>query len=169
MSSGTSRRRIRAVLRTSLFVTCGLLLAAGLLLLVIPTLDGPHSRQLGNEASAVGKLRTVLTLQDQYLAAHAGNGFACELPLLRPPKQQTDTDYDPLSFLVTGTQSGYRFSLINCGPDANRASVHHQLVAVPVEHGTTGFRAFCADESGSIWYDKAGSAKNCLASRLPLQ
>jgi hypothetical protein len=169
MSPDNSRRTIRAILRTSLFVTCGLLLAAGLLLLVIPTLDGPHSRQLANEASAVSKLRTVLTLQDQYMAAHAGNGFACELPLLKPPEQRKDTDYDPLSFLITGTQSGYRFSLVNCGSDANRARVHYQLIAVPVEHGTTGFRAFCADESGSVWYDKAGSATNCLDSRLPLQ
>jgi hypothetical protein len=103
------------------------------------------------------------------MAAHAGNGFACKLLLLKPTKQRTDIDYDPLSFLTTGIHSGYRFSLSNCGSDPNRPAIHYQLVAVPVEHGRTGFRAFCADESGSIWYDKAGSSTNCLTSRLPLE
>src|SRR5450755_3504745 len=137
----TPRRRFRAILRTSFLVMCALLLAAGLLLLVIPTLDGPHSRRLANEASAVGKLRTIVTLQEQYMAAHAGNGFACELPLLKTTEQQKEAEYDSLTFLATGTQSGYKFSLVNCGSDANRARVHYQLTAVPVEHATTGLRA----------------------------
>ena len=165
MSPDNSSRRVRAILRTSLFVMCGLLLAAGLLLLVVPTLDGPHSRQLANEAAALSKLRTVVTLQNQYTAAHAYNGFACELLLLKATEQRNEADYDPLRFLITGTQAGYKFSLVNCGSDANRARAHYQVTAVPVERGTTGFRAFCADESGLIWYDDAGSATNCLASR----
>ena len=169
MTPDNPRRRIRAILRTLLFVMCGLLLAAGLLLLVVPTLDGPHSHQLANEAAAVSKVRTVVTLQDQYTAAHAYNGFACALSQLRPTDQRNEADYDPLRFLTTGTQSGYKFSLINCGSDANRARVHYQITAVPIEHGTTGFRAFCADESGLIWYDKAGSATNCLNSRRALE
>src|ERR1700687_4492358 len=169
MSPKNSRRRIRAVLRTSLFVTCGLLLAAGLLLLVVPTLDGPHSRQLANGAAAVSKLRTIISLQDQYMAAHGYNGFACELSLLKPTEHRNEPEYDPLRFLITGAQSGYKFSLVNCGSDANRARVHYQVTAVPVERGATGFWAFCADESDSIWYDEAGSATNCLASRHALQ
>jgi hypothetical protein len=143
-------------------------LAAGLLLLIIPTLDGPHSRRLANEAAAVGDLRTILTLQDQYMAAHAGNGFACELPLLVPVGRKTFPDYS-LQFLTTGMQSGYEFSLISCRSDANRASVRYQITAVPVERGTTGVRAFCADEEGVIWYDAEGSPTNCLASRHPLE
>jgi hypothetical protein len=135
--------------------------------LVVPTLDGPHSRLSANEVSAVGKLRTIITLQDEY-AAHAYTGFACELPLLKPLGQQNFPDYS-MDFLTTGTQSGYRFFLVGCGSDTNRARVHYQLTAVPVEEGITGIRAFCADESGVIWYDKAGSAANCLASRLPLE
>ena len=85
---------------------CGLLLAAGLLLLVVPTLDGPHSRQIANEAAAVSKVRTVVTLQDQYTAAHAYNGFACELSQLKPTDQRNEADYDPLRFLTTGTSPG---------------------------------------------------------------
>lgn len=168
MSPDNARRRIRAILRNSSFVTCGLLLAAGLMLLVVPTLDGPHSRRLANEASAVSKLRTILTLQDQYMAAHAGNEFACELPLLKPIAQQEFPDYS-LEFLTTGVQAGYRFSLVSCGSDANRARVRYHVTAVPVEHGTTGLRAFCADEAGVIWYDAEGSPSDCVASRHPLE
>jgi hypothetical protein len=168
MSPDNVRRRILAILRNSLFVMCGLLLTAGLLLLIVPTFDGPHSRRLANEASAVSKLRTILTLQDQYMEAHAGNEFACELPLLKPMGQQKFPDYS-LEFLTTGVQSGYKFSLMNCRPDANRANVRYQVTAVPVEHGTTGLRAFCADEAGVIWDDIEGSATNCLVSRHPLE
>jgi hypothetical protein len=151
-----------------LFVICGLLVAAGLLLLIVPTLDGPHSRQIANEAATVSRLRTIINLQNQYVAAPAHNGFACELRLLKPNEQRSEPNYDPLGFLLTGTASGYKFSLVNCGSDANRGSAHYQVTAVPVEQGTTGFRAFCADESGQIWYDNAGSVTKCFASRHAL-
>jgi len=146
----------------------GLILAAGLFLLVVPTLDGPHSRLFANEASAVSAVRTVITLQDEYSIAHAYTGFACELPLLKPMGQQKFPDYS-LEFLTTGLRSGYKFSLVSCRPDANRARAHYQFAAVPVEQNKTGVRAFCADEAGVIWYDLGGSATNCLASRHALQ
>jgi hypothetical protein len=168
VSPDNSRRRVRGILSNPVFITCGLLLAAGLLLLVIPSLDGPHSRRLANEAAAASKLRTIGLLQTQYMAAHAYSGFACELPLLKPSEEQNETD-DSLHFLTTGTQYGYKFSLVNCGSDANRARVHYQVMAIPVERGTTGFRAFCADESGVIWDDETGSATKCLVSRHAVQ
>jgi hypothetical protein len=151
-----------------MFITCGLLLAVGLFLLVVPTLDGPHSRHLRNEAATVGKLRTVLDLENQYRDAHPNSGFECELPLLKPTAQLNESEYDPFAFLVTGTMSGYRFSLVDCGLDASLPRTHYQLTAVPVQQGVTGLRAFCADESGLIWYDKTGSATKCLASRHAL-
>jgi len=58
-----------------------------------------------------------------------------------------------LEFLTAGVQSGYKFSLLSCRSDANRARVRYQITAVPIEHGTSGVRAFCADEGGVIWYD----------------
>ena len=83
-----SSRRLPRIVRILLWIMGGLILAAGLFLLVIPTLDGPHSRLFANEASAVSKLRTVITLQDEYSVAHAHTGFACELPLLKSIGQQ---------------------------------------------------------------------------------
>jgi hypothetical protein len=102
------------------------------------------------------------------MAPHAGNGFACELAMLQPIGRQEYPDHS-LEFLTAGVQSGYRFSLVGCSSDANRARVHYQAIAIPVVPGKTGVRAFCADEAEVIWYDAEGSPTNCLASRHPLE
>src|SRR5215467_2599734 len=83
-----SARKIQGVARVLLWVICGLILAAGLLLLVVPNLDGPHSRLFANEASAVGKLRTIVQLQNEYTARRENRGFACNLPPLKSIGQQ---------------------------------------------------------------------------------
>ncbi len=168
MPLDSAGRKIPRLGRPLFWIMGGLILAAGLLLLVVPTFDGPHSRLFANEALAVSRLRTILTLQDQYMAAHAGNEFACDLPLLKPIGQQKFPD-SSLEFLTAGVQSGYKFALVSCRPDANRARIRYQVTAVPVAHGTTGVRAFCADEAGVIWYDAQGSATNCLALKHPLE
>lgn len=166
--SGNSSQRFPRIIRALLWVIGGLVLATGLCVLLVPTLAAPHSRLIANEASAASRLRTVITLQDEYTVAHAYVGFACELPLLKPIGQRKFPKYS-FEFLTTGVQSGYRFALVSCRPDANRPKARYQVIAVPVEQGTTGVRAFCADETGVIWYDLEGSATNCLASRKVLQ
>jgi hypothetical protein len=133
-------------------------------IMFVPVLDGPHSRRLANEAFAASKLHDIVTLQDEYMAAHAYTGYACDLSLLKPIAQQKFPE-SAMEFLTAGVQSGYRFSLVSCGSDASRASVRYQVAAVPVERGKTGLGAFCADETGAMWYDAKGSATNCLLSR----
>jgi len=146
--------------------TCLLVLA----LLFIPVLDGPHSRQYANQASAASKLREVTTLEKKFAAAHVDKGFTCELALLRLSKSEMNpVGYDPLWFLAAGTSSGYKFVLGNCRTDDKGVVVHYEVTAVPVEQGRTVFHAFCADDSGLLWYDADGSATNCLASRRALQ
>ena len=107
-------------------------------------------------------------LQSKYALAHPEKGFACEFLVLKPSEQHESDDYEPL-LLTTGTQAGYKFSLGGCYADAKGTVVHYQVTAVPIEHGTTGVLAFCGDESGVLWYDKDGSATNCLASRRMLK
>ena len=104
-------------------VVCVVLLVAALF---IPVLDGPHSRQNANQAVAVSKLLAINTLQTKYSAAHPEKGFACALALLKPA-QSLDDNYDPLSFLVTGTRSGYKFALENCHADAEGVVVWRHL------------------------------------------
>jgi hypothetical protein len=137
-------------------------------LLTIPILDGPHSRQYANEASAVSKLREVMTAERKFAAAHESKGFTCELPLLKRPASEKPDGYDPLWFAATGRSSGYEFALGNCRGDKKGVVVHYEGTAAPIEHGRTGFRAFCTDDSGLLWYDPDGSATKCLAERRPL-
>jgi hypothetical protein len=63
---------------------------------------------------------------------------------------------------------GDKFMLGNCRSDDKGVVVYYEATAVPVEHGRTGFHAFCTDESGLLWYDEQGSAATCLVSRRPL-
>jgi hypothetical protein len=132
----TAWQKMRAVPRTPLLVFGAVLLTMFLLLLTVPTLGGVHSRRLANEASAASRVRSVIMLQDEYTAAHAYSGFACELSQLRPIAQRKSPDYS-WEFLTTGVGSGYRFSLAGCGSDANQARVRYQIAAVPIERATT--------------------------------
>ena len=157
--------RISTLLRASLVVAFVFLVV---IVLLPRCILRPRSSLFRNEASAVARVRTIINLQNEYSAAHPYNGFACQLPLLKPAEQSRNT-YGSLDFLDRRTQMGYRFWLGNCGPDANRANVHYQVAAVPIEPGKTGTRVFCADQTGFIWYDESGAATSCLASRRELR
>jgi hypothetical protein len=150
-------------------VAVGLLLAGVLFLALLPHFDGPHSRKHANEAAAVGKLLAVAKLQSKYAAAHPGKGFACELPSLRPTERQENLQYDPSSFLTTGMQLGYRFTLDGCNADRSGMVTRYKAAAVPVEQGTTGFRAFCIDETALMRYDDSGIGAKCLTSGRVLE
>lgn len=159
--------------RSSRFLRLYVFLVAGGLLLVamlsIPVLDGPHSRQYANEAAAVSRLRGLTTLEKTFAAAHADKGLLCEVQPLKSGKEESLVEYDQPLFLITGTYAGYKFVLGNCRTDAKGVVVHFEATAVPVQRGKTGFRAFCTDDSGLLWFDPDGSATNCLKSRRLLQ
>ena len=154
----------RLSLVLAVLVLCGLVI-----LIFLRLLYAPHGRLYGNEAAALTKLRSVVALQNEYARAHEATGFACELRPLKPAARRDDTEYDPLRFLTTGTQSGYKYSLVNCRADARGVFIQYQVTAAPVEQGRTGFHAFCTDQSGVLWYDADGSATNCLSSRRGFQ
>ena len=133
-------------------------------LLFVPNHSHPPRQ---NEFAAIGGLRRVNTLETQYAVGHTDRGFACELPLLRPTEKVNDL-YDPTSALLTGEWSGYRFGVAGCAADASGIVTHYQVVAVPVNPGRTGIRAFCTDQSGEVFYDPDGSGSKCLALRRPI-
>jgi hypothetical protein len=56
--------------------------------------------------------------------------------------------------LAGGVKSGYRFHL-ECMPEG------FHLEASPVQPGTTGSRAFCADQTGIIHYNRSGTSGAC--------
>src|SRR5689334_18872561 len=103
-----------------------------------PNFDGPYKRQHANEASTVGKIRTINQLQVTY-ASDRGR-FTCTFGDLIAISDKRYT-------LVreNGEFSGYRFSLANCDPNPNNPK--YQVIAVPREPGKSGFKAFCSDET----------------------
>jgi hypothetical protein len=139
---------------------CVLSLAA----LLVPTLDGPNSHRAAREATAAGNLRRLVTLQDSYSASHPDKGFSCQLSLLKSPKS-SNGDYDPDEFLLSETHAGYRITLTGCEPGPNGLATLYRAIAVPLEPGKSGVRAFCIDQTGALWYDASGSPENCLATR----
>jgi hypothetical protein len=132
-----------------------------------PHFHDSHAGVRQNESAAVGSLRKLHDLQNKYAAAHPNEGFACELQRLRPA-EDTTTAYDPTKALLTGERSGYKIVVAECTPTAKGIVIRYQITAVPVARGETGVRAFCTDESGTLFYEESGSVTECLSSRLPL-
>ena len=150
-----------------------ILSVALLLLFVVLLVSSPifHDSYFGvgkNEATAVGSLRKIHTLEIQYSGAHPGKGFACQLPLLGPTEKKISGEYNPTEALLAGEWSGYKFAVIGCVAQANGIVTHYQLIAVPAKTGASGIRAFCTDQSGELFYDPDGSPSKCLALRQPL-
>jgi hypothetical protein len=169
MSSANPRRKTSRIIRTSYFIAGGLLLAGVLFLIFIPSLDGPHSRLYRNEASAASKLHSLSALQKKYASINVGKGFACELPLLKSIEQRNDAEYDPLLFLTTGTQSGYRFRIDSCESNGSGLVVHYRVTAVPIKRGTTGRWIFCIDDTGILRYDDSEVEASCFSSKLVVE
>lgn len=153
-----ARRRVWVGLLTALAA------AVLFIALFVPTLD-INKRQRANEASAVAGIREVNDLEKRYAASNPGRGFACRLSDLTP----TGDTHDQNEFLVTGTHGGYRFAVVSCPMNPNGTTKGYEVSAVPIEPEKTGFRAFCADQAGIIWYDSSGSVEHCLASHHPLE
>jgi hypothetical protein len=143
------------------------LLSFLLVLLFSPHFLDSHAGLRQNESAAVGSLRKIHELQSKYAAAHPTEGFTCQLQRLRPAEGTTDA-YDPAATLFSGGWSGYKFDLVGCAPTEKGIVLRYQATAVPTARGMTGMRAFCADESGTVFFAEDGSATECLSSRLPL-
>jgi hypothetical protein len=147
----------RNLLISVVVIVCILSLAA----LFIPTLDGPNSHRAAREAVAVGKVHRITTLQKDYAGSHPTEGFACQLPLLKPTSPTRDA-YDADTFLLLKDHAGYRIAITGCKPEPDGVVRSYQITAVPLEPGKSGVRAFCSDQTGALWYDASGSAGSCL-------
>jgi hypothetical protein len=124
-----------------------------------------HDKYFGvakNEATAVGGLRKIYELENEYAAAHRDYGFACQLSQLRPKENMLDAR--PMN-LLTGEWVGYKYEIVACAQEKNGVFARYQVTAVPLRPWSSGVRAFCTDQSGDIFYDHTGSASECLATR----
>src|SRR6266536_295044 len=165
--SRPGERHTRERRRSWLWILVALCALLIFIAVFVPNLD-VNMRQHRNEASTVFRLRRLNELENKFAASYPEKGFACQLPLVKPPTHVDET-YDPNEFLVTGTQNGYRFAVTNCRTGPNGAVSQYQVTAVPLEPGKSGFRASCTEQTGVICYDSDGSAERCLASKRQLR
>ena len=102
-----------------------------------------NARKAGNEASAISSLRTLTTVNEQYRTRF--QEYSDTLANLNA------NDYID-SVLSSGTKSGYAFTYA-------RASANEWTCASsPSSAGTTGDRAFFADQTGVIRFESTGTA-----------
>lgn len=155
-----SGKILRQVLRSA-FVLCATLF---LLAMFLPTLDGPNRRLHMKEAATVSRLRNINRFQTDYAAAHPAEGFACQLPRLKSSANVQPGEYDPEGYLVSGTQYGYKYVVVNCRSDPNGVAIHYGVIAQPFE---SALRTFCTDESGLL--RTSASPETCLSSGQVIQ
>jgi type IV pilus assembly protein PilA len=136
-----------------------------LMLIAIPTVGSLKKK--ANDLSAVQSIHTIMNAQSMYESNYPTNGFACSLTALGgDPKTGAPTPTAAQLIqpdLASGAKSGYIFTISNCqkvnlgGTDRITA---YTITAVPQTVGSTGDRAYCADQSGIIKFDPAGGT-NC--------
>src|SRR4029077_3540311 len=130
--------------------------------LLLPPMD-INKRQRANEATAVARLRLLTSIEKEYAEEHPHEGYVCDLAKLGG-RAQLRSDYD-LDFFSTGKRAGYSFVISGCEAAPDTTVRQYRIVAVPMEPGKSGWRSFCADETGVLRYTLDAPAESCLASR----
>ena len=126
-----------------------------------------RARMSGNEASAIGSMRSINSAQATYAAAAAGGGYATTLPTLGVPcgASQAFLSAD-LTQAAVVLKSGYNIELADganpaVGPnDCNgtASSTVYYASAEPATPDSTGVRSFATNQGGTVWQDAAPGA-----------
>ena len=131
-----------------------------------------RARISGNEASAIGSVRTMSSAQATFSATCGGNGFASTLAALAtaPPASVSFLPGD----LGGGTKSGYAFTVVSSGAVVLAAANTCNAVADsmtgflatgnPVTDGSTGVRSFGVDQTGVMRWDASAAGITSLAT-----
>jgi type IV pilus assembly protein PilA len=125
-----------------------------------------RARISGNEASAIGSTRAVVSAQTDYWAS--AGGYATSLIVLADACPGSDVPFisPDLGGAATVTKSGYDFTLVPgaggaaSGTDCNGAAGNTQfyVTAIPDTVGSTGNRAFAADQTSTLYQRQDGVA-----------
>jgi type IV pilus assembly protein PilA len=127
-----------------------------------------RARMSGNEASAIGSMRSINSAQATYSSSAAGGGYATSLVVLGLPCQGVGQGFISADLAQAGPvqKSGYNVDMVDGtgsaqGPnDCNgtATTTAYYGTAVPVTLGSTGSRGFATTENGSVWENVAGVA-----------
>ena len=128
------------------------------IILIIAAIAIPNlikSKMAANEASAVGSVRTINTSEVAFASACPNLGFTGTIADFATGAATCPGASGLLdSQLVTGTKSGYAFTLASAGATPRTA---YTIKGDP-NNATSGTRHFFSDESGVIRYDPAAAA-----------
>jgi type IV pilus assembly protein PilA len=130
-----------------------------------------RARMSGNEASAIGSLRSINSAESTYSSSCGGNGYAQTLAdLLLPPAGSTAGFISPDLSTNGVIKSGYAVNLApdtsavavtlaaaTCNVAANDAMSAYFAEAHPVTVGSTGQRSFATDVRGTIYFNNLGA------------
>ena len=143
-----------------------------------------RARMSGNEASAIGSIRTIASSEATYASACGGGGYATSLADLgkAPAKGPAFLSSDVVAANAAGSlKSGYFYAIADgpvgvsvlvaantCNSAAADSSTQFFANADPGTPGSTGTRFFATDESGMIRQDTAGTIAD-IGKGIPLQ
>jgi prepilin-type N-terminal cleavage/methylation domain-containing protein len=125
-----------------------------------------RARMSGNEASAIGSLRSINSAQSTYASSCGGNGYAGELETLATPPEEGQPAFISPDLAANGVQkSGYIVNLAGEGDaieeveSCNDAEVFPAYFAEahPTAIGSSGQRSFATDARSTIFFDNAGA------------
>lgn len=139
-----------------------------------------RARMSGNESSAIGSLRAVVSGEIAYSSACGNNGYAIAFTTLGvPPPGGTQAFLSPDLAVAAPQKSGYNYTLAAgagaaAGPnDCNGTATQtaYYSTAVPTTFGTTGNRSFAVNTAGTIWQNTtaAAPAEPFAAPATPIQ
>jgi len=123
-----------------------------------------RARIAGNEASAIGSLRTIVSAQNDYEALN--RGYADDLSSLSVSCPGSNIPFVSPQLNINGVvNAGYVFALAgglgaNPGPnDCNGAATqtNYYASAVPQTLNVTGNRTFAVNVAAAIWQDTDGN------------
>jgi hypothetical protein len=114
--------------------------------------------KLGCIDSAIVTMRILIDEEQEFAKQHSTQGFSCQL-----------SDFQSSEMLrklaQTHRRNNYEFEIICPPKQESGAQKAFQLIARPL---LSKVPAYCADQSGMLWWDETGSPTTCLAHRIPL-
>jgi prepilin-type N-terminal cleavage/methylation domain-containing protein len=142
-----------------------------------------RARMSGNEASAIGSIRTIASAEATYASACGGGGYAVTLDDLGKAPTAGGPSFIPTDLAnanaANALKSGYFFTVTDpggttvltsastCNKAGADSSTQFFATTEPGDPGSTGTRYFATDHSGMIRQDTA--ALPDILAGIPLQ
>lgn len=164
-ATGATGRSSATTVLIVILVAFGLIFFLGIIAAIaVPGLL--RARMAGNEAMAIGSLRSINSAEASYSAMAGKGGYAIRLAVLSkacPGSSEgfisPDLSHDP------SVKNGYTVTLASAGAETRSADCNgaateadYYATGVPVTPGSTGNRSFATSSAATIFFDVRGTA-----------